>query len=181
MIAAMGPMPALDPDCERCAALCCVGPAFDKSEDFAIDKPAAAPCPKLADTDRCTIHESLAEHGFSGCIRYNCYGAGQRIVQELFAGKSWREDPAVALQMFAALPILREIHELIGLLQTAEKLSLPGRQERQRAEHEARLRPVEGWTSVSLATFQRDQVASEVRNWLSTLRGHVDAERGNRS
>ncbi|HEY3438708.1 MAG TPA: pentapeptide repeat-containing protein, partial [Actinotalea sp.] len=37
--------PELVADCSRCAGLCCVVPAFVRSADFAITKPAQTPCP----------------------------------------------------------------------------------------------------------------------------------------
>ena len=48
-------------DCSRCAALCCVVPAFSRSSDFAIDKPAGRPCPNLRSDLRCGIHEHLRD------------------------------------------------------------------------------------------------------------------------
>ena len=68
-------------DCGRCAGLCCVAPAFVASADFAIDKPAGRPCPKLSSDFSCSIHDSLREHGFPGCAVFDCFGAGQQVVQ----------------------------------------------------------------------------------------------------
>lgn len=65
-------------DCSRCAALCCVALAFDRSEDFAFDKPAGVPCPNL-DGNVCKIHDHLEEAGCRGCAHYECFGAGQRV------------------------------------------------------------------------------------------------------
>ena len=58
------PRRELRADCSRCAALCCVVPAFAASADFAIDKPAGVPCPNLQPDSRCGIHESLRPRGF---------------------------------------------------------------------------------------------------------------------
>jgi hypothetical protein len=44
-----------------------VAPAFTRSSEFAIDKPAGMPCPNLADDHGCSIHDRLPEAGFSGC------------------------------------------------------------------------------------------------------------------
>src|SRR6185437_7197530 len=45
-------------DCGRCFGLCCVAPAFVRSADFAIDKPAGQPCPNLATTSfDCSLHD----------------------------------------------------------------------------------------------------------------------------
>ncbi len=67
-------------DCTRCAALCCVHTTFTTSADFAIDKPAGTPCPNLGADHRCTIHDTLRPSGFVGCVAFDCYGAGQRVV-----------------------------------------------------------------------------------------------------
>jgi len=67
-------------DCGRCAALCCIHTTFSRSADFAIDKPAGTPCPHLGSDHRCSIHGQLRSRGFPGCVAFDCYGAGQRIV-----------------------------------------------------------------------------------------------------
>jgi len=102
-------------DCGSCFGLCCVALTFAKSADFAIDKAAGEPCPNLDGTFRCTIHSRLRVEGFQGCTVYDCFGAGQEISRR--AGKSWREQPGH--DMFAALPILRQLHELLWYLTEA--------------------------------------------------------------
>jgi hypothetical protein len=100
-------------DCGRCAGLCCVAPAFAKSSDFAIDKPAGRPCPNLAEDFRCGIHDRLPEKGFPGCVVFDCFGAGQQVTQVTFGGRDWRGTPGIAGPMFAVLPVMRQLHELI--------------------------------------------------------------------
>jgi uncharacterized protein YjbI with pentapeptide repeats len=117
----------LRPDCSRCAGLCCVAPAFAKSSDFAINKPPGRPCPNLGDDFRCGIHEHLEERGFHGCRVFDCFGAGQRVTQERFGGRDWRAEPAIAGPMFAALPIMRQLHELLWYLTEALKLPAAAR------------------------------------------------------
>src|SRR3954452_23025891 len=99
-------------DCARCFALCCVGPVFTRSSEFAIDKPAGQPCPHLADDHGCSIHDRLQGEGFSGCAAYDCFGAGQRLAQRTFGGRDWRTHHEVAAPVMAALPILRALHGL---------------------------------------------------------------------
>jgi hypothetical protein len=103
-------------DCSSCFALCCVAPAFARSADFAIDKPAGVPCPHLAVDHRCTIHDRLHESGFAGCAAYDCFGAGQRVAQETYGGRDWREHDEMAASMMAALPVMRGLHELLWYL-----------------------------------------------------------------
>ncbi|MGK5679085.1 pentapeptide repeat-containing protein [Actinoplanes sp. URMC 104] len=109
-------------DCSRCAALCCVAPAFAKSSDFAINKPAGTPCRNLGGDFLCTIHERLDQRGFHGCVVFDCFGAGQRLTQETFGGQDWQARPELAGPMFAALPVMRQLHELMWYVTEALKL-----------------------------------------------------------
>ncbi|GGQ39813.1 pentapeptide repeat-containing protein [Couchioplanes azureus] len=110
-------------DCGRCAGLCCVAPAFAKSSDFAIDKPAGRACPHLRDDFRCGIHDRLPQRGFPGCVVFDCFGAGQQVTQVTFGGRDWRATPAIAAGMFAVLPVMRQLHELLWYVTQA--LDLP--------------------------------------------------------
>lgn len=113
-------------DCASCAGLCCVVPAFTVSADFAIDKPSGVACPNLAATDfGCTIHSELPERGFPGCTVYDCFGAGQRVVQEHFAGREWRTTPEIRDEQFAAFEVVERLHELLWYLEDAASRRLP--------------------------------------------------------
>ena len=114
-------------DCERCAGLCCVVPAFSASADFAIDKDAGRPCPHLRADFRCGIHEKLRQRGFGGCAAYDCFGAGQKVVQVTFNGQDWRRSPRTARQMFEVFRIMRQLHELLWYLTEALRLERSGR------------------------------------------------------
>ncbi len=109
-------------DCANCFGLCCVALAFTASADFAIDKDAGQPCPNLQDDFRCGIHQRLRPQGFQGCTVYDCFGAGQRISQVTYAGQDWRQAPDTARQMFALLPVVRQLHELLWYLNEALEL-----------------------------------------------------------
>jgi hypothetical protein len=54
---------------------------------------------------------------------FDCFGAGQQLTQVTFGGRSWLEDPAVAAAQFAALPVMRQLHEILWYL--TEALGLP--------------------------------------------------------
>jgi hypothetical protein len=110
-------------DCSRCAGLCCVAPAFAASADFAMDKPAGHACPNLRADDSCGIHAQLRERGFPGCTVFDCFGAGQRITQVTFGGRSWREAPELATAQFAVLPVMRQLHEALWYLAEAEAMT----------------------------------------------------------
>jgi uncharacterized protein YjbI with pentapeptide repeats len=110
-------------DCGRCVALCCVASAFTASADFAISKPAGQPCPNLRTDFRCAIHDRLRPAGFSGCVAFDCFGAGQKVAQHTFGGRDWRSEPDLAAPMFAAFSVMRTLHELLWHLN--EALTMP--------------------------------------------------------
>jgi uncharacterized protein YjbI with pentapeptide repeats len=110
-------------DCSRCAGLCCVGPPFAASADFAFDKPAGRPCRHLRTDFRCGIHDRLRPSGFAGCDVFDCFGAGQRVTQVTFGGRNWRDSPGIAGPMFAVLPVMRQLHEMLWHL--SDGLSRP--------------------------------------------------------
>ena len=112
--------PSLRPDCGNCFALCCTAFGFIRSADFPINKPAGSPCQNLADDFSCTIHESLRPRGFRGCTVFDCFGAGQHVSQELFAGKSWIEQPDTKGEMFSAFAVARQLHEMLWYLAEAQ-------------------------------------------------------------
>ena len=78
-------------DCGRCAGLCCVAPAFARSADFALDKPAGRACPNLLADFRCGIHDRLDRSGFHGCVVFECFGAGPHLVQITTGDRQRRE------------------------------------------------------------------------------------------
>ncbi|MEV4131913.1 pentapeptide repeat-containing protein [Dactylosporangium sp. NPDC049742] len=109
-------------DCANCFGLCCVAPAFARSADFAIDKPAGHACPNLGATFGCGIHTDLRQRGFAGCTVYDCFGAGQKVAQVTFAGRDWRQDPGSAPLMFDVFATMRHLHELLWYLSEARDL-----------------------------------------------------------
>jgi hypothetical protein len=109
-------------DCGRCAGLCCTAPAFAASADFAIDKPAGRSCPMLQADFRCGIHAQLRERGFPGCAVFDCFGAGQHVVQVTFGGRDWRRSPETAEAMFAVFPVARQLKEVLWYLAEAATL-----------------------------------------------------------
>ena len=111
------PRLSLAADCGNCAALCCTWLAFDASEDFAFSKPAGVPCRHLR-RDRCAIHDDLAGRGLRGCALYDCHGAGPRATR-MFAAA-----PLTDRERHDAFAILRELHELLWLLDGASALYL---------------------------------------------------------
>jgi len=109
----------LGADCANCFGLCCVALAFTKSADFPFDKPAGDPCTNLDEHDGCRIHPQLRERGFKGCTVFDCFGAGQKVSRQTFAGRSWRDDAATREAMFSTFPLVRRLHELLWYLDEA--------------------------------------------------------------
>ncbi|KQX75261.1 pentapeptide repeat-containing protein [Aeromicrobium sp. Root472D3] len=103
-------------DCGSCFGLCCVALAFERSADFPVDKDAGDPCVNLDSGFGCSIHSRLRDEGYRGCTVYDCFGAGQQVSQVTFGGVSWRDDPSTSASMFAALPVMRQLHEMLWYL-----------------------------------------------------------------
>lgn len=111
----------LKADCSSCFGLCCTALNIVASSDFAIDKPAGTPCSNLQKDFRCKIHTDLRNKGFKGCTVFDCLGAGQKVSQGTFKGKSWQEHPEIADKMFHVFPIMEQLYEMIAFI--AEALS----------------------------------------------------------
>ena len=148
-------LPLLRADCGQCFGLCCVALSFRVSADFAIDKDAGQPCPNLGRDFRCGIHTRLREDGFKGCTVYDCFGAGQRVAQVTYSGRSWREAPETAGQMFAVFGVMRQLHELLWYLTLALGMVPAG--------------PLSD--ELSLAIAQTDRLARRDADWLGELLG----------
>lgn len=114
----------LQADCSNCAALCCIAFTFDKRASFGIDKEAEEPCPNLDSCGGCKIYDTREEKGFTGCLAYECHGAGQRVTQEMFSGRSWLEDDSLIKPMCEAMSVMRRLHEVLAMLNAAKRLPL---------------------------------------------------------
>jgi hypothetical protein len=76
-------------DCASCKGLCCILLPFDADQGFGFDKPAAIPCPHLNGGFSCSIHTSLEQRGFPGCVQFDCHGAGQYVTAQLGLDERW--------------------------------------------------------------------------------------------
>ncbi|MFF7363736.1 pentapeptide repeat-containing protein [Streptomyces sp. NPDC008125] len=132
------PPEALRADCANCFGLCCVALTLVASSDFAVDKEAGEPCSHLRGDFRCGIHRRLRPAGYPGCTVYECFGAGQKVSQGVYAGQDWRSRPETADEMFQVFRVMRQLHEMLAHLTEALALSAaePMREELRRA-HEA--------------------------------------------
>jgi hypothetical protein len=94
-----------------------VAPAFAKSADFAINKPAGQPCPNLRGY-QCGIHDRLRDKGFPGCVVFDCFGAGQKVAQVTFGG----QEPANKKPLHEVFAMMRQLHELLWYLNESAAL-----------------------------------------------------------
>jgi hypothetical protein len=163
-------LPDLRADCARCAALCCVALAFDRSPFFAFDKPAGQPCRHLGVRGSCRIHAERGAQGMGGCVAYDCLGAGQRATQALFDGRTWLEEPALRAPMAEAFLILAHAHRLLELLGAAKGLSLSGREQVRRDDLEA---AIAGAGADAAAVSRLD---GETRAFLRGLRAGLEGQ-----
>ena len=163
-------MTLLVPACGACAALCCMAFAFEPGEDFALAKPAGVACPNLGADDRCRVHDDRERLGWHGCIRFDCKGAGQRVTQEVFGGRHWRDRPELAVPMIEAFRIVRGLHEVLELVVLTDRLPLTGAEAARRGELIARLDPPGGWSRAALADPATAALVDEARAFLASLR-----------
>ncbi len=117
----------LTADCSKCFALCCSALGFERSSDFAHDKPIGQACRNLAADFSCSIHAKLRGEGYKGCTVFDCFGAGQQVAQRGFGGRSWTEHPELKPAMFAAFPVVRQLHEVLWYLDEAQRLAASSR------------------------------------------------------
>lgn len=129
--------PDLRGDCGRCCGLCCVVHPFDAEQGFGFDKGAHVACQNLSAKFRCRIHDRLSRDGFPSCAGYDCFGAGQRVTQELFGGKSWRDLGGDAPRMFAAFERVRLVHEMLAIVDLAMLHATPAGSERLRSHFDS--------------------------------------------
>ncbi|KAB8128324.1 pentapeptide repeat-containing protein [Gracilibacillus oryzae] len=109
----------LKSDCENCFALCCVALPYMQSNEFAFNKAAGEPCRHLQNNFLCGIHQELRNKGFKGCTVYECFGAGQKVAQQIYHGENWRDNPETAEEMFLVFPKVQQLHEILYYLNEA--------------------------------------------------------------
>jgi uncharacterized protein YjbI with pentapeptide repeats len=167
-------------DCARCAGLCCVALPFFATSGFPADKDAGTPCHHLDSAFRCRVHAELRQRGLTGCAVFDCFGAGQRITRDTFAGRTWCDDPDRAQDVFAAFNVARQLHEVLWYL--VEALNLPAA-----AELHAELRRVctrvdalVGDTPEALSATDVASVRQEVGDLLSRVSELVRDRHGRR-
>lgn len=165
--------PDLRPDCGNCFALCCTALGFSRSADFAIDKPAAAACPNMADDFSCTIHHRLRPRGFAGCSVFDCFGAGQVVSQQIFGGTSWLEDPSCRRSMFSVFKVVRRLHEMLWYLREAEERSYDPELASAARELSRAILAITGGGPASVVGADVERLHGEVRDLLMEVSDEV--------
>ncbi len=110
-------------DCAHCSGLCCIALYFAKTEGFPADKPSGKPCQNLRPDFRCAIHTKLIPSNMKGCLAYDCFGAGQKVTQDIYQGKNWQTAPEIAKQMFAVFLIVFQLHQMLWYLVEAATIN----------------------------------------------------------
>lgn len=112
-------------DCGSCVGLCCVALPFARSAEFGHDKASGEPCHNLLDDNRCGIHDQLRPRGYSGCVTFDCFGAGQKVSQVILPGVDWRRTPARAVDLIPVFYVVRQLQEMLHhLAECAERLAV---------------------------------------------------------
>ena len=167
------PLPvSLQADCSKCAALCCIAFAFTKGEEFAVDKDAGDPCQHLCEDGKCGIYGAREGNGFSGCLSFDCLGAGQRVTQSLFDGRSWQDEPELTGPMCDALRVMRRVHQQISLLEAAGALPLTEADQDRRNRLLEALSPELDWTVETLLAFEIDLMERDIQRFLKSLKSY---------
>ncbi len=134
--------------------------AFYAAQGFAFNKAAHSACRYVTLENRCASHTELASRGFPGCVAFDCYGAGQRVTQELFNGMTWRTSGETQVQIFSAYTCCLALHRLMAMLMLAEATAAPpldGQMRLKRQQLDEICRSEEAKTgSVDIARVQKD-------------------------
>lgn len=117
----------------------------------------------------CNIHDDLGASGFLGCVRYTCFGAGQRVTEEVFKGQNWQQDHALLPPMLECFFIMTHIHELLVILTEANKLDLPEVKRESIMGYIKQLNPTDGWNVARLQGFEKTNLENEIREFFKSL------------
>ena len=158
----------LTTDCTACVGLCCKTFQFETGPDFAIEKSAGQSCPHLGSDFSCTIHADRVAKGFSGCLIFDCQGAGQRIVHEVYAGFDWPAAGALLPEMIDAFRVLREVHRLYELIDISGALPLSDDHAAERRDLLSQL-GVQPINASWLAEFEQSALPQRATKYLKSL------------
>lgn len=151
-------------DCRNCFGLCCVSLYFSKSEGFPNDKVAGKPCCHLKEDFGCDIHERLHEKGLKGCMAYDCLGAGQKIAQLTYKGKSWHTQ--LKEEMFEAFLKMRGLHEMLWYIRDARSFMLNAALKQKLKQQDELIEALTKLSAKELVTLDLEAYRTEVNKLL---------------
>ncbi|WP_444658859.1 pentapeptide repeat-containing protein [Caproiciproducens sp. R2] len=166
----------LEPDCEKCSGLCCVALYCAKTDGFPADKGAGTPCQYLSPDFRCGIHADLKDRKMSGCLAYECLGAGQKTTQIDSSGGDWKTDPGRAETIFQTFSVLFQLHQILWYLIEAASLTSD---EKTAAAVDALIRENQQMTQLPHGSLLKAGIAghkSKANNLLKKIIGSISAE-----
>lgn len=155
-------LPVLQAECGKCAGLCCVLLPFSRVDGFGVDKPGGVACGNLAADDLCSIHDRLAESGWAGCVRFDCFGAGQHVTQVTYEGRGWRQADDLG-EMAAVLSVVRQLHEVLALLEGSREHPAGAEHRDAAAQVQARVVALTAGTPDELLAVDLDAVRDSAR------------------
>lgn len=111
-------------ECSKCSGLCCTALFFSKLDGFPENKVAGKPCINLQKDYKCRIHKNLEKNNMRGCIGYDCFGAGQKVIQHIYNGHGLYETPDKAQEIFDVFIVMFQLCQIGYFL--AEAMTIKG-------------------------------------------------------
>lgn len=99
-------------DCDNCSGLCCVALYCTKTDGFPENKDSGVPCKHLNSDFQCEIHTKLIELNMKGCLAYDCFGAGQKVTQDLFPNTPWNSNQEKSKLIFEVFLRVFQLHQM---------------------------------------------------------------------
>ena len=96
------------------------------------------------------------------------------MTQEVFGGRSWRDESVILPDMIRAFVVMVRVQELLVLLNEAETMPLDAGERAMLQELQDALSPADGWSTETLAGFERSGLENRTRSFLTSLRRHFD-------
>lgn len=100
-------------DCSKCMGLCCTALFFSKIDGFPDDKGPGEKCEYMDKSYRCKEHEKLEDRGYTGCMSFDCLGAGPMVVSLLKDQDASKKELA---KLYEAFIMARQVYEVIWYL-----------------------------------------------------------------
>ncbi|MEN1759178.1 pentapeptide repeat-containing protein [Anoxynatronum buryatiense] len=147
-----------------------------KTDGFPENKEAGVPCKQLMPDFRCRIHSMLAKKGMKGCLAYDCFGAGQKVTQGIYANEDWKKNPEKATEICRVFMMVFQLHQMIWYL--LEALSLVTDESERRKFHDLMAAgrqlttlPVEEMLKVDLTAYHGkvNQVLKQVSSRIASV------------